>query len=231
ETEWINSAADKSPNAYFVKFQLSEKLTAHYRYRLLIDSNNNLSKDEKDDLIKQQLNWLKQLSHVQKNHSIFREGNEDGRNSFEERESQSQSENGGDRLEESSNKGVGNDGSQDSNKGVKDECGEIQENIIESSREIGNHSGDDKENKFGGYTVEGSMSNGVVGEESQSNCSNIDEARQEPEENYFNWSPTEGHQFENDKEAELIIKEWAISSGFRIRAGSSGRDGKKRPKF
>ncbi|KAF9368733.1 hypothetical protein BGX21_006400, partial [Mortierella sp. AD011] len=224
ETEWINSAADKSPNAYFVKFQLSEKLTAHYRYRLLIDSNNNLSKDEKDDLIKQQLNWLKQLSHVQKNHSIFREGNEDGRNSFEERESQSQSENGCDRLEESSNKGVGNDGSQDSNKGVKDECGEIQENIIESSREIGNHSGDDKENKFSGYTVEGSMSNGAIGEESQSNCSNIDEARQEPEESYFNWSPTEGHQFENDKEAELIIKEWAISSGFRIKAGSSDRD-------
>ncbi|KAF9425673.1 hypothetical protein BGZ76_003121, partial [Entomortierella beljakovae] len=37
EIEWINSATDKSPNAYFIKFELSEKLSAHYRYRLLID--------------------------------------------------------------------------------------------------------------------------------------------------------------------------------------------------
>ncbi|KAF9340481.1 hypothetical protein BGX26_008986, partial [Mortierella sp. AD094] len=117
--------------------------------------------------------------------------------------------------------------------------------------EIGNYGGDDKDNKYGGYIVEDSKSKGISEKGNQSNDKETDsdnkgvtktgddkndnnndgKASDEPEDDCSNWSPTEGHQFESDKEAELIIKEWAISTGFRIRAGSSDRDGQKRAKF
>jgi len=50
EITWINSANDKSAAAFITKFELNEKLSAHYHYRLLIESTNNISKTDRRHL-------------------------------------------------------------------------------------------------------------------------------------------------------------------------------------
>lgn len=64
ELSWINSAVDKSAEAYFDKFELCEKPTAHRRYKLLVDSRfNNLSGTEKKALADGFEHWKKNKGH------------------------------------------------------------------------------------------------------------------------------------------------------------------------
>ncbi|KAF9343366.1 hypothetical protein BGX34_006849, partial [Mortierella sp. NVP85] len=63
EITWINSADDKSAAAFIKKFELNEKLTAHYRYRLLIETTNNISKTDKNRLLNE-FDWWKNNNDV-----------------------------------------------------------------------------------------------------------------------------------------------------------------------
>lgn len=58
EITWINSANDKSAAAFIKKFELNEKLTAHYRYRLLIETTTNISKTDRNRLLNE-FDWWK----------------------------------------------------------------------------------------------------------------------------------------------------------------------------
>ena len=64
ELSWINSAVDKSAEAYFDRFELCDKPTAHRRYKLLVDSKcNNLSGTEKMALNDDFEHWKKNKGH------------------------------------------------------------------------------------------------------------------------------------------------------------------------
>jgi len=51
EITWINSAVNKSLDAYFRAFEMSEKRSAHRRYTRLLGSGSNLSEVDRKKLM------------------------------------------------------------------------------------------------------------------------------------------------------------------------------------
>ncbi|KAG0073486.1 hypothetical protein BGZ90_011545 [Linnemannia elongata] len=57
EINWLNSAVDKSPDAYFRTFEMNEKQSAHRRYARLVGSNNDLPESERKRLMDYFESW------------------------------------------------------------------------------------------------------------------------------------------------------------------------------
>jgi len=64
ELTWINSAVDKSPEAYFRTFEMNEKLSAHRRYIQLLKSDKNLSDVDRRTLV-ENFEWWKSSNNGQ----------------------------------------------------------------------------------------------------------------------------------------------------------------------